>query len=51
MLRVDRELEWDEVAAVLSAEGAPVEAATLRKRFERLKDKLAERARQEGLLE
>jgi RNA polymerase sigma-70 factor (ECF subfamily) len=51
VLRVDQELEWDEVAAVLSAEGAPVEAATLRKRFERIKDRLARQAREQGLLE
>ena len=51
VLRIDRELEWEEVAAVLSAEGAPVEAATLRKRFERIKDRLARLAREQGLLE
>jgi RNA polymerase sigma-70 factor (ECF subfamily) len=51
VLRVDQELEWDEVAAVLSADGAPVEAATLRKRFERIKDRLARLARAQGLLE
>jgi RNA polymerase sigma-70 factor (ECF subfamily) len=51
VLRVDRELEWDEVAAVLSGEnGEIVTAPALRKRFERLKDKLAELARAEGLL-
>lgn len=50
-LRVDRELEWDEVAAVLSAEGEPVSAPALRKRFERLKVRLRELAREEGLLD
>lgn len=50
-LRLDRELEWDEVAVVLSAEGAPVGAAALRKRFERLKERLRELAREEGLLD
>lgn len=50
-LRLDRELEWDEVAVVLSAAGEPVTAATLRKRFERLKDRLRELARAEGLLD
>jgi RNA polymerase sigma-70 factor (ECF subfamily) len=49
-LRLDRELEWEEVAAVLSAEGADVNAAALRKRFERLKERLRELAREEGLL-
>ncbi len=52
VLRVDRGLAWGEVALVLGEEGAvPVEESALRKRFERLKEKLAERARQEGLLE
>ncbi len=51
VLRVDRELEWEEVAAVLSEEGGPVTAAALRKRFERLKERLAQLAREEGLLE
>ncbi len=50
-LRLDRELEWDEVAAVLSADGEGVTAGTLRKRFERLKERLRELAREEGLLE
>ena len=50
-LRLDRELEWDEVAEVLSAQGEPVTAAALRKRFERLKERLRELAREEGLLD
>jgi RNA polymerase sigma-70 factor (ECF subfamily) len=52
VLRLDRGLGWAEVALVLTeAQGAPVDEAALRKRFERLKDKLAQRAREEGLLE
>jgi RNA polymerase sigma-70 factor (ECF subfamily) len=52
VLRLDRGLAWAEVALVLSEEhGAPVDEPALRKRFERLKDKLAQRAREEGLLE
>lgn len=51
VLRVDRELEWDEIAAILSEEGAPVTSPALRKRFERLKEKLAELARREGLVD
>jgi RNA polymerase sigma-70 factor, ECF subfamily len=51
VLRVDRELEWPEVAEVLSGAGPPVDPAALRKRFERLKDRLATLARAEGLLE
>jgi RNA polymerase sigma-70 factor (ECF subfamily) len=51
VLRVDRELEWDEIAAILADEGEPVTSATLRKRFERLKEKLAELARTERLID
>jgi RNA polymerase sigma-70 factor, ECF subfamily len=50
-LRIDRELEWDEVAAVLATEGAPVRAAALRKRFERLKSRLGQLAREQGLVD
>jgi RNA polymerase sigma-70 factor (ECF subfamily) len=45
-LRVDRELEWEEVAAVLDAS-----AVALRKRWERLVRKLEQMARKAGLLE
>jgi RNA polymerase sigma-70 factor (ECF subfamily) len=51
VLRLDRGLSWREVATVLAEEGAPVDEAALRKRFERLKDRLAAMAREEGLLE
>lgn len=67
VLRIDKELEWEEIAAVLSegaqpagdgdgappegGEPSPISSAALRKRFERLKARLAERAREEGLLE
>jgi RNA polymerase sigma-70 factor (ECF subfamily) len=50
ILRLDRELSWSEVAEVLSSEGSPVDAAAVRKRFERVKDKLAKLAREQGLL-
>jgi RNA polymerase sigma-70 factor (ECF subfamily) len=50
VLRIDQELSWDEIALVLSADGAPIEAATLRKRFERLKERLAVLARERGLV-
>jgi len=50
VLRLDRRLAWDEVAEALRADGEPVEAATLRKRFERLKEKLAARAQARGML-
>jgi len=52
VLRLDRGLAWAEVAIVLAeANGQAVDEPALRKRFERLKDKLAQRAREEGLLE
>jgi RNA polymerase sigma-70 factor (ECF subfamily) len=52
ILRVDRGLSWREVALVFADESgtAPNETA-LRKRFERLKGKLAEAARNKGLLD
>jgi len=49
-LRLDREMSWEEVAEVLAGEGRPASAVALRKRFERLKEKLARRAREYGLL-
>ncbi|HEY7725783.1 MAG TPA: sigma-70 family RNA polymerase sigma factor [Anaeromyxobacteraceae bacterium] len=52
ILRVDRGLSWGEVADVLAGEdGARPEEGALRKRFERLKDKLARAAREEGLID
>jgi len=51
VLRLDRDLSWREVAQVLAAEGEAVDEAALRKRFERIKAKLAQRAKEEGLLE
>lgn len=50
-LRVDREMEWEEVAEVLAGSGEDVTPAALRKRFERLKEKLGELARKHGLLD
>jgi RNA polymerase sigma-70 factor (ECF subfamily) len=50
-LRIDRRLSWAEVADVLACAGPPrPDEAALRKRFERLKDKLASAARDEGLV-
>jgi RNA polymerase sigma-70 factor, ECF subfamily len=51
VLRVDKELEWEEVADVLAEAGGSSTPAALRKRFERVKDRLARMAREEGLLE
>lgn len=50
-LRVDQQLPWDDVAGVLSTQAAPVDPATVRKRFERLKEKLRKLADERGLLE
>jgi len=48
-LRLDREFSWEEIAEILSAAGQPVQALTLMKRFERLKKRLAEMVRKQGL--
>ncbi len=50
ILRLDREMSWNEVAEVLSSEGDTVDSAAVRKRFERVKDKLAKLAKEQGLL-
>jgi len=50
VLRVDQRLSWTEIADVLSGEGRVVTAATLAKRFERLKRRLARMAEREGLV-
>ena len=57
VLRVDRDLPWEDCARVTLDEDAPDaaaltrEAARLRKRFQALKDDLRARAKQAGLLE
>lgn len=50
-LRVARALPWNEVAAILASAGRTVTSAGLRKRFERIKIKLAGLARERGLVE
>ena len=50
-LRVDQGLSWNDVAAIMSEEGEPVEVAALRKRFERAKTRLRKLAEEHGLLE
>ncbi len=50
ILRLDRELSWNEVAEVLSEEGDPVDSAAVRKRFERVKEKLGKLAKEQGLM-
>lgn len=51
ILRVDKGMSWEEVSDVLRADGTDTTPAALRKRFERLKEKLARLAREQGLLE
>jgi RNA polymerase sigma-70 factor (ECF subfamily) len=51
VLRLDREMSWEEIADVLSASGPTVSAAALRKRYERVKERLARKARDEGLVD
>jgi RNA polymerase sigma-70 factor (ECF subfamily) len=50
LLRVDQGLSWKDIAAVMSPD-EPVGEAALRKRFERLKERLREELRAQGLLE
>jgi RNA polymerase sigma-70 factor (ECF subfamily) len=49
-LRLDERLPWDDIAQIMSSDGAACDAATVRKRFERLKTKLGELARRQGLI-
>lgn len=49
-LRIDQQLPWNDVAAIMSAEGQPVEVATLRKRLERARERLRDMADRAGLL-
>ena len=51
ILRVDKGMAWEDVAEVLRADGEPATPAALRKRFERLKEKLGRLAREQGLIE
>jgi RNA polymerase sigma-70 factor (ECF subfamily) len=56
VLRVDRQLSWDEIAIVmldsgeLSGPDIKKKAASLRKRFERVKERLHAMAEEAGLL-
>jgi len=49
-LRLDERLPWGEIAEIMSSGGEPIDAAAARKRFERLKTKLGELARRQGLI-
>ena len=48
-LRLDNGLSWEEIAEVLSAADRPLVAGSVCKRFERLKDRLARMAHEQGL--
>jgi RNA polymerase sigma-70 factor (ECF subfamily) len=47
ILRIDRGLSWSDVARVMATDGHPVNEPALRKRFERLKEKVKKLARGE----
>jgi RNA polymerase sigma-70 factor (ECF subfamily) len=49
-LRLDERLAWDEIAQIMSSGGEPIDSAAVRKRFERLKAKLGDLARRQGLI-
>ena len=51
VLRLDQRLSWKEIAEVMRAEGEVVDEAALRKRFERVKDRIRRLARDVGALE
>jgi RNA polymerase sigma-70 factor (ECF subfamily) len=51
VLRIDQGLAWEEIAEVLATAEARPDAAMLRKRFERLKERLSKLARDHGLVE
>jgi RNA polymerase sigma-70 factor (ECF subfamily) len=50
-LRLDRELSWEACAEIVSSDGVEVTAFALRKRWERLKDRLGRMAKDEGLID
>ncbi len=56
ILRIDRGMSWKDIARVMSEEGSEpgqlrTRAASLRKRFERVKNRLREMALEEGLFQ
>jgi RNA polymerase sigma-70 factor (ECF subfamily) len=51
ILRVDRAMEWHEIAQVLAEDGQDVSPAALRKRFERVKARLKALATADGWFE
>jgi RNA polymerase sigma-70 factor (ECF subfamily) len=50
LLRIEKRLAWKEVAEVMSRPHRPLDEAAVRKRFERLKNKLRRLAQEQGLL-
>jgi RNA polymerase sigma-70 factor, ECF subfamily len=50
VLRIDRDLSWADVAAVMG-DGDAAAQQRLRKRFERIKERLRERAKRDGILD
>lgn len=50
-LRVEQRLEWNEIVGVLASGGEAVSSLALRKRFERLKDRIGRLARELGVFE
>ena len=50
VLRIDQNLDWNEIVDILAAGGEQVTAATLRKRFERVKARIGKLARKRGLM-
>jgi RNA polymerase sigma-70 factor, ECF subfamily len=49
LLRIDRRLAWKDVAAIMTERGTPSGEAALRKRFERLREKLRRLFEEQGL--
>lgn len=50
VLRLDRDMSWKDIARVLGDGNVEQDAATLRKRFERVRERLKKLARERGLL-
>ncbi len=51
VLRIDRRLSWSEVATVMSTPQETLDAQTVAKRFQRVKERLRRLAEDEGLLQ
>lgn len=51
LLRLDGEMTWEEISTVLAREGDEVTPVALRKRYQRIKDRLERIARDKGLLD